>query len=55
MNREVKFTDGTLEKISDEYYNLVLTNLGKQVYKATLSNTDAVKLIGKHNGKIKML
>lgn len=52
---KIKFTDGTLQKISSEYYDLVLTHTGKQIYKVTLPNEDAIKIIEKHSGKIKML
>lgn len=54
MNK-IKFTAGTLEKISDEYFNLVLTNLGKHVYKATLPISDVANLITKHKDKIKII
>ena len=51
----MKFTDGKMEKLSEGFYNLTLFHNGKQVYKVTLPTADAVKIIEKHSGKIKML
>lgn len=53
MNK-IKFTTGTIVKISEDYYNLTLFNGEKQVYKVTLPRLDAAEMINKHYPKISL-
>lgn len=40
----IKYTNGTLSKLTEDYYTLVLFNNGKQVYKATIPTKEADKM-----------
>jgi hypothetical protein len=49
MNK-IAFSSGTLSKLTEGYYNLTLLNSsGKIIYKATMSNNEASKVIMKYN------
>lgn len=47
--KAIKYTAGTLTKIDDNYYNIVLFNEGKQVYKGLLTRVEASNLLMKSN------
>ena len=51
---KIAFTSGTLLKLTNDYYNLELSNNGTVVYKATLPRVEACKLLEKHPAKINM-
>jgi hypothetical protein len=53
MNK-IKFTRGTMTKISDEYYNLILSNNDSQVYKVTVNQRDAAEIINKYYPKVSL-
>jgi hypothetical protein len=46
---QIKFTSGLLTPHTADYYNLVLFNGGKVVYKATLPRANAAALVAKSN------
>jgi antitoxin component YwqK of YwqJK toxin-antitoxin module len=49
MNK-ISFASGTLSKLTEGYYNLTLFNSsGKIIYKATMSNNEASKVIMKYD------
>jgi antitoxin component YwqK of YwqJK toxin-antitoxin module len=49
MNK-ISFSLGTLSKLTEGYYNLTLLNSsGKIIYKATMSNNEASKVIMKYD------
>ena len=52
--KAIKYTAGTLEKIDENYYNIVLFNNGKQVYKGLLTRVEASQIMFKSN-KIKLI
>jgi hypothetical protein len=51
---KIKFTYGVVEKLTDEFYTLILYNGKDKVYSATLDRLDAADVVGKHK-KIKMI
>lgn len=51
---QIKYTSGTIKKLDADYYTLILFNMGKQVYTATLNRIEASNLVNKSN-KIKLI
>lgn len=52
---KIKFTSGTIEKLSFDYYNIILFNQDKEVYRGTISRLDAATLINKHDKKMRLI
>ena len=52
--KAIKYTSGTLQNVDSNYYNIVLLNNDKQVYKGLLTREEASKIMFKSN-KIKLV
>jgi outer membrane protease len=46
---QIKFTSGTLQRLDEQYFNLVLLKDSNVVYKATITQSKASQLIFKSN------
>jgi hypothetical protein len=54
--KKIQFTQGTITKLTEEHYTLILLNGEKVVYKATIDRLEAAGLIDKYNNqKIKLI
>ena len=52
----MKFTTGTIQQLTFNFYTLVLYNNDVKIYAATISRLDAASLIDKYNNqKIKLI
>jgi hypothetical protein len=47
--KKFKFTKGILKRLDYDYWDLVLYSKDKVIYKATLPNLEACKMVEKYN------
>ena len=56
MSKKIKFATGTVQKVTNEYYNLILKDqLGNTVYSATISSLDAAQYLDKYFHSITLI
>lgn len=53
--KAITFTNGTLQKLTNEHYTLHLYNGEKRVYSATICTRQSAQVLNKHFGKIKLI